>query len=122
MSEKYKFNRPDLDIFQTDYSKVIEKFSENIEPLDYEDTIFAEQANDIKKSFESQIESINSIALSAEQIANASTTQSDLAIKKSKKADIKGLIAIIISIVTLFFEFVSNHEEIISYIKSFFNN
>lgn len=107
MSEKYKFNRPDLDLFQTDYSKMIEKFNENIEPLNYEETIFAEQTNDIKKSFESQIESINSIALSAEQIANASTTQSDLAIKKSKKADIKGWVAIVISILSLAWNIIS---------------
>lgn len=44
--------------------------------------------------------SIHQIAENAEKLSESSKTQSDIAIKTSKKADIKGWIAVIISVLT----------------------
>lgn len=107
MSDKFKLNTPDFGLLQTDYSKVSEIANKNIEPLNYEDTILAEQANDIKESFKTQVKSINSIAQSAKELAKASKTQSKLAVKKSKDADIKGWIAIAISVLAFAWSIIS---------------
>lgn len=56
------------------------------------------------------------------EIAKASKVQANIALKKSKEADIKGWIAIILSSIALFFEFATNHSEIISFLKSLFNH
>lgn len=73
---------------------------EQIEPLKEIDSSAKRQAD----SAEQQAESAKSQAMSARKIAG--------------KADIKGWIAIIISAIALFFEFILNREEIIAYLQS----
>ena len=51
-------------------------------------------------------------------IAEAAKLQAALAEKKARKADIKGIIALIISIVGLLFEFAVNYKEIIDFFMS----
>lgn len=58
---------------------------------------------------------------SIEKIAKSAEIQSDIALKTSKKADIKGWIAVIISAITLFIEFMAYHKEIFLFIGKLFN-
>lgn len=87
---------------------------EQIEPL-------KEIANSAKRqadSAEQQAESAKEIASSAREQAESSFVSAKSAKKIAGKADVKGWIAIIISAIALFFEFISNREEIITYVQS----
>ncbi|WP_290095402.1 hypothetical protein [Bacteroides acidifaciens] len=64
-----------------------------------------------------QIDDLKRIADSAESQAKSSAIQADLAVKTSKKADVKGWIAVIFSGIALLIEFAANHKEIIDYIN-----
>lgn len=68
-----------------------------------------ELEDSIKKPLDRQVEAI-------ESIANSAKIQSDIAVKTSKKADIKGWIAVFISFVGLFIEIILNSPEISSFI------
>ena len=50
------------------------------------------------------MESVKQIAKNAEKLSESSKIQSDIAISTSKKADIKGWIAVIISVLTFIME------------------
>lgn len=63
----------------------------------------------------------NDFAKSIEKIAKSAEIQSDIALKKSKKADIKGWIAVIISVLALFVEFMAYHKEIFSFLAKIIN-
>lgn len=54
---------------------------------------------------------------SVKQIAESAETQANIAVKTSKKADIKGWIAVLFSGIALLIEFAANHEEILEYIN-----
>ena len=87
---------------------------EQIEPL-------KEIANSAKRqadSAEQQAESAKDIATSAKEQADSSAQTANAAKDIAGKADIKGWIAIIISAMALFFEFIANREEITSYVQS----
>lgn len=87
---------------------------EQIEPL-------KEIANSAKRqadSAEKQADSAKDIATSAKEQADSSAQTASAAKDIAGKADIKGWIAIIISAIALFFEFIVNREEIISYVQS----
>lgn len=51
-------------------------------------------------------------------IAESAKLQAELAEKKAQKADIKGIAALIISIIGLLFEFAINYKEIIDFFRS----
>jgi len=60
-----------------------------------------EKYNELKNTLERQ-------AYATEDIASAAKIQADIAVAKSKKADIKGIIAIIISLFALVWSIVSH--------------
>lgn len=100
----------------------------NFDPPKYEDTIFKTMADDIKAPFEQQINAIQKIADNAKiqadssvSLANSAETQAKLALDKSKKADIKGWIAILLSALALFIEFAVNYNDILNFITKLFN-
>lgn len=88
-----------------------------------DDVIFPEEmiseqiddlAKSIKKPLKRQMKAV-------EKIAQSSKTQADIALEKSKRADIKGWLAIGISTTALLIEFVVNRVEILAFLKSLFN-
>lgn len=91
-------------------------------PLEYEKSIFKKQADDIKEPLEHQLKVVEDIAIiarsqaeSSKEIASSAQIQSDIAVKKSKKADVKGWFAIFISLVALALEFFVNREDLLSF-------
>lgn len=84
----------------------------------FPDEVISEKIDNLKtevsKPLEQQVKAMEKIADSAE-------IQANIAFKTSKKADIKGWIAVIISAIALLFEFAVNHTEITSFLKSLFN-
>lgn len=70
-----------------------------------------------EKERQEQMNDIKRIADSAESQAKSSAIQAEIAVKTSKKADVKGWIAVVISVITLFFEFVVNRAEIMEYVN-----
>lgn len=73
------------------------------------------------KAYLAEILHEDEFAKSIEKIAKSAEIQSDIALKTSKKADVKGWIAVIISIFALFIEFMAYHKEIFSFITNIFN-
>jgi len=73
------------------------------------------------KAYLAEVLHEDEFAKSIEKIAKSAEIQSDIALKTSKKADIKGWIAVIISIFALFIEFMAYHKEIFSFIANIFN-
>lgn len=63
-------------------------------------------------------QSAKSQADSAKEIAESSKTQADVALKTSSKADVKGWISVIVSIVCALMEFAVHHSEIIDFVKT----
>ena len=90
--------------------------------------IAGEEADSAKRqadSLEKQVDSVESIAKSADklaedskEIAESAKTSSDIALKESKKADIKGWISIFIAAFGGFIEFAIHHAQVIGFIKS----
>lgn len=106
---------------------LIDLVNSPIEPLKYEDTLFKSMADDIKSPIEKQLSAIETIADNAKSqaesssiIADSAKLQADIAFKKSKKADVKGWIAIILSVLALIFEFAINSDAIMNFFKSLF--
>lgn len=66
----------------------------------YHSQIKIENFKEDQKQKKEFMESVKQIAENAEKLSESSKTQSDIAIKTSKKADIKGWIAVIISVLT----------------------
>lgn len=64
----------------------------------------AQNSEKQRKILEEQIEPLKEIASSAKRQADSAEMQANLAVQKSHKADIKGWIAIIISILTFIME------------------
>ena len=77
-------------------------------PSNPHDTYHSQKENENFKEEQKQkkefMESVKQIAENAEKLSESSKTQSDIAIKTSKKADIKGWIAVIISVLTFIME------------------
>lgn len=92
-----------------------ERYKEQIQPLISE----INALNQIASSLKEQTNIANQHANSAKELADASKLQAGIAIKKAKKADIKGIIALIISIFVAFIEFAVNYDEIIYFIRKF---
>lgn len=84
----------------------------------FSDEIISEKIDDLKTTI---AKPLKRHVKAIEKIADSAKTQSDIAVKTSKKADIKGWFAVIISAIALFIEFVVNYSEIISFLKSLFN-
>lgn len=63
-------------------------------------------------------QSAKSQADSAKEIAESSKTQADVALKTSSKADVKGWISVIVSIICALMEFAVHHSEIIDFVKA----
>jgi hypothetical protein len=104
---------------QPEYSEL------SVHPPKYEDTFFKKMADDVKAPIEKQVASIESIAKSADElaadskdIAESAKKCSDIALKKSKEADIKGWISIFIAALGVFIEFAIHHAQVIGFIKS----
>lgn len=94
------------------YKDMIKPHLKPIEPLAYEDTIFKQQADDITNQLANNMErQISAI----EEIAKSSNEMSTIAKKKATRADVKGWIAIFISLGCLIIEFIINHEVIFKY-------
>ena len=135
------FKTPNIDGF-ADYEKINKQFADSLPEYDDGESpieLWKRQAEATEKSIpaiqqiaesaKSQSESAANIAStaheqseSAKQIANNSKTQADIAVKKSKKADVKGWIAIIISAFALLIEFATNYSQVTEFLKSLFNN
>lgn len=64
----------------------------------------AQNSEKQRRILEEQVEPLKEIASSAKRQADSAETQANLAVQKSHKADIKGWIAIIISILTFIME------------------
>lgn len=92
-----------------------EKYQSQIQPLYSE----IDALNKIADSLREQTNIASQHAKSSKEIADSSKLQADIAIKKANKADIKGIIALIISIFVAFIEFAVNYDEIIAFIKKF---
>ncbi|MBQ9701312.1 MAG: hypothetical protein IJV71_11920 [Lachnospiraceae bacterium] len=99
-----------------------------VKPPKYEETYFKRMADDIKTPINQQLTAIEQIADSAKTQAEASVNladsakiHADLSLAKSKKADIKGWIAIFISLLALLLEFAINHEAIIDFFTKLLN-
>ena len=71
-------------------------------------------------SIKKELYPLEDIASSAETIANSAKTQSELAVEKSKKADIKGWIAVGISAFALLIENICNYEQIADFFSKLF--
>ena len=63
-------------------------------------------------------QSAKSQANSAKEIAESSKTQADVALKTSSKADVKGWISVIVSIICALMEFAVHHSEILDFVKT----
>lgn len=70
-----------------------------------------------KKEF---MESVKQIAENAEKLSSEAKTQSDIAMKTSNKADVKGWITVIVSVIGLLIEIVLNIDEISLFISGLF--
>lgn len=70
------------------------------------------------KELHDMAQSTKSQADSAKEIAESSKTQADVALKTSSKADIKGWISVIVSIICALMEFAVHHSEIIDFVKT----
>jgi hypothetical protein len=79
---------------------------------------FGEDDESIYDLLENQIHSLKDISDSAKSMADSAKIQSDVALKTSKKADIKGWLSVIISVIALTFEFAVNHKAIIDFFLS----
>lgn len=66
----------------------------------------------------SMAQSAKSQADSAKEIAESSKTQAGVALKTSSKADVKGWISVIVSIICALMEFAVHHSEIIDFVKA----
>lgn len=74
-------------------------------PLDsYHSQIEIENFKEEQQQKKEFMESVKQIAKNAEKLSESSKIQSDIAISTSKKADIKGWIAVIISVLTFIME------------------
>lgn len=115
---RYIPTRPQLDDF-------FNKSVTNIEMPRYEDgkspiemleaqTTFVEQTS---KELHDIADSAKLQADSAKEIAESSKTQADVALKTSSKADIKGWISVVLSIICALMEFAVHHSEIIDFVK-----
>lgn len=70
-----------------------------------------------KENFEQEQKDKKEFYDSLKQIAESAKMQSEIALKQSKKADVKGWIAVIFSAIALFFDFTIDRTEIIDYIS-----
>ena len=70
------------------------------------------------KELHDMAQSAKSQADSAKEIAKSSKTQADVALKTSSKADVKGWISVIVSIICALMEFAVHHSEIIDFVKT----
>ncbi|HJD27064.1 MAG TPA: hypothetical protein IAA12_11480 [Candidatus Blautia intestinipullorum] len=74
-------------------------------PLDsYHSQIEIENFKEEQQQKKEFMESVKQITKNAEKLSESSKIQSDIAISTSKKADIKGWIAVIISVLTFIME------------------
>lgn len=117
---KYVPNYPDMDnLFP--HPKI-----PNIEPPKYEERKSLYELSESQsaylektsKELHEMAESAKSQANSAKEIAESSKVQSDIAMKASNKADIKGWISVIVAIACAFMEFAVHHSEIIEFVKT----
>lgn len=94
--------------------------TDNYDPLAYlrfqQDQLHRLAEGKHRKEFTAQM---NELIHAAQTQAEAAKAQSDLVEQKAKKADIKGVIALIISALALLLEVVINHREIIEFFKTF---
>lgn len=70
------------------------------------------------KELHDMAQSAKSQADSAKEIAESSKMQADVALKTSSKADIKGWISVVVSIICALMEFSVHHSEIIDFVKA----
>ncbi len=71
-------------------------------------------------SIKKELRPLEDIASSAEEIAKSSEIQAKIAVKKAKKADIKGWIAVGISAFGLLIEIICNYEQIADFFSKLF--
>ncbi|MCI9081444.1 MAG: hypothetical protein HFI70_03820 [Lachnospiraceae bacterium] len=69
--------------------------------------IISVSLTELGKAYLAEVQHENDFAKSIEKIAKSAETQSDIALKKSKKADIKGWIAVVISMLVLLWNVIS---------------
>ena len=77
-----------------------------------------EPGKDPYELLEKQTEYLHNTIPPLEDLANSAKIQADIAVKTSKKADIKGWISVFIAALCAFMEFAVHHSEIIEFIKS----
>lgn len=71
---------------------------------------------DVRSAAKQKREGITAI----QEIADSAKCQAALAEKKAKKADIKGIVAIIVSVLALLVSFMANHKEIFDFFSQLF--
>lgn len=80
----------------------------------FPDEVISEKIDDLKKTVSKPLKrQVKAI----EKIADSAKTQADLAVHTSKKADIKGWIAVIVSVIGLTIEIIVNFPEISAFIS-----
>lgn len=70
------------------------------------------------KELHDMAQSAKSQADSAKEIAESSKTQANIALETSGKADVKGWISVVVSIICALMEFAVHHSEIIDFVKA----
>ena len=70
------------------------------------------------KELHDMAQSAKSQADSAKEIAESSKAQADIALETSGKADVKGWISVVVSIICALMEFAVHHSEIIDFVKA----
>lgn len=117
---KYVPNYPDMDnLFPHPKIPNIElpKYEEGKSPCELLESQSA-YLEKTSKELHNMAESAKSQANSAKEIAESSKVQSDIAMKTSNKADIKGWISVIVAITCAFMEFAVHHSEITEFVKT----
>ena len=80
----------------------------------FSDEVISEKIDDLKKTVSKPLKrQVKAI----EKIADSAKTQADIAVHTSKKAGIKGWIAVIVSVIGLTIEIIVNFSEISTFIS-----
>ena len=92
-------------------------FTPKIEPMKF-DLPEYEPGKSPYELLEKQTEYLHNTIPPLKDLANSAKIQADIAVKTSKKADIKGWISLFIAAFCAFMEFAVHHNEIIEFVKN----
>ena len=106
----------ELDQINNSFYSYTHDFHPNDIPDDvvFPDEVISEKIDDLKETVSNPL---NRQVKAIEEIADSAKAQADIAVKTSEKADIKGWIAVIVSVIGLTIEIVVNFPEISAFIS-----